>query len=223
MLQINDLHFSIGSQPILQGLSGTFETGKIYGILGKNGAGKTTLFRSIFGFYKPQQGYIHFQGKALEKKQMSFLETENYLYPYMRGMEYLQLIRNDQALIQKWNNIFNLPLDQLSQEYSTGMKKKLAFMGLLIQDRDIILLDEPFNGVDLESNEKMMTIVQKLKEDKNILVSSHILSTLSDISDQIWVLDEGRFVQKIDRPDFKAFEEQLKKEIKRNIDDLLFS
>jgi ABC-type multidrug transport system ATPase subunit len=68
-----------------------------------------------------------------------------------------------------------------------------------------------------------MTIVQKLKEDKNILVSSHILSTLSDISDQIWVLDKGRFVQKIDRPDFKAFEEQLKKEIKRNIDDLLFS
>jgi ABC-2 type transport system ATP-binding protein len=221
MLRINDLHFSIGSKSILRGISASFEVGKIYGILGKNGAGKTTLFRSIFGFYKPQKGSIHLQGKALEKNQMSFLETENYLYPYMRGMEYLQLIRNDAELIQKWNTIFKLPLDQLSQEYSTGMKKKLAFMGVLIQDRQILLLDEPFNGVDLESNEKMMTIIQKLKSEKTILVSSHILSTLSDISDHILVLEEGRFVQKIDRPDFEDFEKQLKKDIKRNIDDLL--
>lgn len=221
MLQINDLHFSISSTPILQGISASFEKGKVYGILGKNGAGKTTFFRSLFGFYHPQSGHIDYQGKILEKKHISFLETENYLYPYMRGMEYLRLIKNDAALIKKWNNIFDLPLDQLSQEYSTGMKKKLALMGVLLQDREILLLDEPFNGVDLESNEKIMSILQKLKHEKTILVSSHILSTLSEISDHIYVLEKGAFVQKIDKPNFQAFEQQLKQDIKQNIDDLL--
>lgn len=223
MLQLHNLHFSIGSNPILQGVEASFAPGKIYGILGKNGAGKTTLFRSIFGFYKLQRGQIRFENKPLEKKQMAFLETENYLYPYMRGEEYLQLIKNDPVLIQRWNKIFDLPLHQLSQEYSTGMKKKLAFMGVLLQDRDILLLDEPFNGVDLESNEKMMSIIQKLKDQKTILVSSHILSTLSEISDHIFVLDKGKFVQKVDRPGFEHFEQDLKKHIQQNIDHLLSS
>lgn len=221
MLLINDLHFQIGKKEILKGVQASFEKGKIYGILGKNGAGKTTLFRTLFGFYKAQRGQINYEGQILRKQHLSFLETDNFLYPYMRGREYLQLIKDDAVLIQKWNAVFDLPLQQLTQEYSTGMKKKLALIGVLLQDRDILLLDEPFNGVDLESNEKIMSILQKLKSEKTILVSSHILSTLSEISDHIFVLEDGFFVQKIDRSDFKAFEQNLKQEIKQNIDDLL--
>lgn len=223
MLQVHNLYFQIGTTPILNGIEASFDSGKVYGILGKNGAGKTTFFRSLFGFYKPQQGHVSYQEAPLDKSMISFLETENYLYPYMRGMEYLQLIRNDKALIQKWNTIFDLPLHQLTQEYSTGMKKKLSLMGVLLQDRPIMLLDEPFNGVDLESNEKIISIINNLKGQKTILVSSHILSTLSEISDHIFVMDAGQFIQKIDRPDFQDFELKMKKDIQHNIDDLLQS
>ena len=223
MLQIHNLHLAIGNKSILKGVEASFEKGKVYGILGKNGAGKTTFFRTLFGFYHAQQGNISYQDGHLEKNKMSFLETENYLYPYMRGIEYLLLIKKDEQQIEKWNRIFDLPLQQLTQEYSTGMKKKLAFMGVLIQDREIMLLDEPFNGVDLESNEKIISIINQLKGYKTLLVSSHILSTLSEISDHIFVMDEGQFVERIDEANFPGFEMQLKKDIQNTIDDLLQS
>ncbi len=221
MLQIDKLHFQIGNTKILKGISIDFQEGKVHGILGKNGAGKTSLFRSLYGFYKPTKGSISYFGQKINKEKMAFLETENYLYPYMRGREYLKLLKNDDALIDQWNAIFDLPLEQFSQEYSTGMKKKLAFIGVLLQDREILLLDEPFNGVDLESNEKIISIIQKLKGEKTILISSHILSTLSEISDQINVLEKGQFTQRIVKEDFESFEEQLKKDIQINIDELL--
>ncbi len=220
MLEIIDLQVVIGKKEILGEVNAQFEKGKIYGILGKNGAGKTTFFRTLFGFYPPRRGSISYKQRLLQKRQMSFLETENYLYPYMRGTEYLRLIKKDEHLIDKWNTLFALPLEQLAQDYSTGMKKKLAFMGVLLQDREILLLDEPFNGLDLESNEQLIPLLKKLKTDKIILISSHILSTLLDISDEILVLEAGHFSQKMTRPDFADFEQKLKKDIQNRIDFL---
>lgn len=220
MFIIKNLHVSLNKTAVLKGIDLRLEPGKVHGILGKNGAGKTTLFRTLFGFYKPRAGQILWKGDWVSRKKIALLETENYFYPNMKGLEYLQLIRNNLPQIERWNSVFDLPLDQLTQEYSTGMKKKLALMGVLLQDREVLLLDEPFNGVDLESNEKIISIIKRLRSDKTILVSSHILGALTEISDQIHVLDQGRITQAIPKASFGDFERQLKKDIQKNIDQL---
>ncbi|MGB0431535.1 MAG: AAA family ATPase, partial [Bacteroidia bacterium] len=93
----------------------------------------------------------------------------------------------------KWNQLFELPLNKMVDEYSTGMKKKLALMGVIALDKPILMLDEPFNGVDLESNEKIKLVLKRLQENgKTIIVTSHILETLTDICHQISVLYEGK-------------------------------
>lgn len=217
MVEIEDVFFKINSKEIINGVKFSIGKGIITGVLGKNGAGKTTLFRLIFGFYKPFKGNIHFNNRPLKKEDISFLETEQYFYPYMRGIEYLKLINNNFTQIDQWNEIFNLPLNELVDNYSTGMKKKLAFIGILLQDRPILLLDEPFNGVDLEGNEKMISILNHIKKDKIILISSHVLSLLTSLSDHIFVLEKGQIKDDFHRDQYEILKANLKNDIETNI------
>jgi len=104
-----------------------------------------------------------------------------------------------------------LPLDQYAIIYSTGMKKKLAMIGVLMQQNDIFILDEPFNGVDIQSNIIITEIIQKLKSlGKTIVISSHIFSTLSDTCDEIHLLKEGKFVRKVFKDEFEKLEKEMK-------------
>lgn len=221
MLQLHDIFFKFNKKEIIGGVKLLAKKGIIKGLLGHNGAGKTTLFRLIFGFYKPSKGQILVEGHPLQGKMVSFLETEQYFYPYMTGREYLTLIKSSDELIQKWNGVFDLPLDQLVDHYSTGMKKKLAFIGVLLQDRPILLLDEPFNGVDLEGNEKMISVLNYLKAEKIIIISSHALGLLTNISDEIIVLKAGKVTDEITKDQFEDFEQQIKTNIDQKIHTIL--
>ena len=108
-------------------------------------------------------------------------------------------------------NIFDLPLNQYASTYSTGMKKKLAITAILLQENEYIILDEPFNGVDIQSNIVLTEIILKLKElDKIIIVSSHIFSTLSDTCDEILLLRKGEQIKSVQKVDFKTLEEEMK-------------
>src|SRR5690606_14316831 len=92
---------------------------------------------------------------------------------------------------------FQLALESYVESYSTGMKKKLALLAIILQDNDVFILDEPFNGLDLESSILLSEIIHRLKAlGKTILISSHIFSTLRDVSDTILVLNNGRFEDK---------------------------
>lgn len=199
MLIIKDLNFGFTNKPILQNINISFEGGSIYGILGLNGAGKTTLFRTIYNYYTPQQGMISYNERPLLKEQISFLETENFFYPYIKGIEYLQLATEgkvEDSEIMQWNELFELPLHDLTETYSTGMKKKLAFLGVLLQKRNVVILDEPFNGIDLETSERLFIIIKKLKESgKTILLSSHIMSALTQLCTEIIHLKEGKILK----------------------------
>jgi len=139
----------------------------------------------------------------------------------MTGKEYLQLANTATNKIQFWNEVFNLPLERFASDYSTGMKKKLAFIALLLQDRPIWLLDEPFNGVDFESNEKMTKIISALGNKKTILISSHILDKLTQVSDTIYILEEGIIKHKVDKNSFSHLSSKLRKEIDTSIQNKL--
>ena len=108
-------------------------------------------------------------------------------------------------------NIFELPLNQYVSTYSTGMKKKLALMAILFQENRYIILDEPFNGVDIHSNIIIVDIIRKLKDlGKTVIISSHILSTLRDTCDEIFLLSNGLIIKKITPENYDSFEMEMK-------------
>jgi ABC-2 type transport system ATP-binding protein len=107
-------------------------------------------------------------------------------------------------------NMFDLPLKKFASNYSTGMKKKLALTAILIQNNEVFILDEPFNGVDLQSNLKLKSTFLKLREEgKTVLISSHIFSTLSEICDEIHLIQNGTVSMSADRSTYGELEAVL--------------
>ena len=212
MIILENLSKSYGNHVILTDVNLSFEQGNVYGIVGENGAGKTTLFKCIAGL-QSHAGSIKSAYEPL-KNYLGFLQTDPYYFSNITGREYLQLLGNARKvaigdITQK--NIFDLPLDEYASNYSTGMKKKLALMGILLQQNEFFILDEPFNGVDIQSNMIITEIIHQLKKrNKTVLISSHIFSTLNDTCDEIHLLKAGRFVKKVLKPDFGRLEQEMK-------------
>ncbi|MGB0424568.1 MAG: ATP-binding cassette domain-containing protein, partial [Flavobacteriales bacterium] len=151
MIQIKDLSKAFGSHQVLNELNISFAKGKVHGVVGKNGAGKSTLFNCLVGLDN-YEGDIVSDLNPL-KNHCSFLPTAPFYFSHMTGLEYLKLVchANEVKLPKREDLLFQLPYDQYAITYSTGMKKKLAFQSIVLEDKDLIVLDEPFNGVDLES------------------------------------------------------------------------
>jgi len=210
---------------IIDALNLSIQEKTINGIVGLNGAGKTTLLNSIFGLLKRDEGEINFKQERISKKQISYLPAENFFYSYITGREYLNIFKTENFDENKWNKLFLLPLDQIIDEYSTGMKKKLALLGILKQDKLIMILDEPFNGLDIETARIMRSVLLKLKEKgRTIIITSHIIETLTNLCDYIHFLEEGKIKYSKNKQEFLSFEQELFAEIeiknKKLIDDL---
>ena len=218
MLSVDNVSYAFGKKQALQALSLSAEPGEIHGILGPNGAGKTTLFRIISGWLKPQSGAVRLDGAPAHIRKTAFLETENYFYPYVKGIEHLRLIKDDLPAIEQWNRLFQLPLERIAEDYSTGMKKKLAFIGVMLQERPLLILDEPFNGVDLESNELMMAVIRKAASKRVTLVSSHILHTLTRVCDRISVMQGGQIEKTYEAAEFHSLERIVKEKVDREME-----
>lgn len=224
MLEIKNIKTAYGKNEVLKGVNLSCQAGMIHGVLGVNGAGKTTLFKTIYGFKKPSEGQLNFDGQPIQNQDIGFMETSCYFYPLMTGMEYLQLlgIDNENFSIESWNELFELPLNEYVENYSTGMKKKLAFIGVIAMDRPILILDEPFNGVDIESNEKILQLLLRLKStNKIIIIASHIIESLTRICDRINLLENGIIKTTYENDQFHILEKELKEKIKMKIDDVL--
>ena len=215
MITIKNLSFSYAkNELVLDKLCWEIKASNIHGLVGLNGAGKTTLFHIMYGFYKESKDSILYKELPLSKKDISLLETENFFYSKITGLEYLRIfsVNNPTFDINLWNEIFNLPLKKYISTYSSGMKKKLAFLGNLALDRSIVLLDEPFNGVDIETVQKFKLIIKKLKEKgKTIIISSHILETLTSICDTISYIEDKKVKFKAykDKEGFESLEMKI--------------
>lgn len=212
MINVTALSKKYGAKEVLHGIDIQFEPGKVYGIVGENGAGKTTLFRCIAGL-EHYEGRVSADREPL-KDHLGLLLTEPYFFSKITGLEYIRFLGQargvDIADIAQ-RNIFDLPLEQYASVYSTGMKKKLALMGILLQGNDYYILDEPFNGVDIQSNIVITEIIHQLKRlHKTVVISSHIFSTLRDTCDEIHLLRNGRLVRSAQKEDFAALESEMK-------------
>ncbi len=212
MIEIKDLTKKYGDKIVLKNINLQFNKGKVYGIVGENGAGKTTLFRCISGLEK-YDGEIKSELNPL-KNYIGLLLTNPYFFTRITGREYLQLLCNARKIkIEDFEkqNIFNLPLNQYASTYSTGMKKKLAITAILLQKNKVFILDEPYNGVDIQSNLIITELILELKKlNKTLIISSHIFSTLNDTCDEIHLLEKGELIKTVQKEDFKKLEEEMK-------------
>jgi ABC-2 type transport system ATP-binding protein len=212
MIELKDLSKHYGKKEVLKDINISFKKGNVYGIVGENGSGKTTLFRCIAELEK-YKGEIISDFEQL-KNHLGLLFTEPYFFTRITGKEYIQLLSNARNIKNstiETQNIFDLPLNQYASTYSTGMKKKLALTAILLQENDCYILDEPFNGVDIQSNIVIVEIIKELKNlGKTVLISSHIFSTLTETCDEIHLLKNGEFIKSAQKQNFSELETEMK-------------
>ncbi len=212
MINIRNLSVNFTGKQVLKDISIGFAEKKIYGIVGLNGAGKTTFFNAFAGVIKFPGRNILFNEQPVTYRELAFLETVNFFYSGITGREYLGIFKQtnreyNQDALQEF---LRLPLDELIETYSTGMKKKLALLAILKQDKPIYLFDEPFNSLDLETNKFLELIITALKEKgKTVFLSSHIIEPLLSVCDKIYYLENGQFMKSFDRHDYHKIDEEL--------------
>jgi ABC-2 type transport system ATP-binding protein len=226
MIAIDNLSVAYGDHRVLDGLSLSLPLQQVHGLVGMNGAGKTTLLNAMAGYVMSAGGSVMMQDRPLRRMDLAFLETENFFYSYITGREYLGLFRVPSGApgMEEWNRIFRLPLDQLVEGYSSGMKRKLALAGVLMQDRPLVILDEPFNGLDLESSRLLGMIIGKLREKgKTVLITSHILESLTGICDFIHMIAQGKIRFTRTKDQFSNLPEEIFRETDPGHTDLVNS
>ena len=212
MIQVNNLTFSYGKSLVINQLNWNLACGRVHGLVGMNGAGKTTLFNLLAGWLNPATGNIMLRNSPIRKNNCGFMETNPFFYPMITGREYLQvfMLKNKAFEPEPWNRIFKLPLDEVVDNYSTGMLKKLSLMGMLALDRELLILDEPFNGLDFEAVRQVQQILPALaSKGKTVIVSSHITESLTTISHSISLLREGKIDFTLQKDQFGDLESMI--------------
>jgi ABC-2 type transport system ATP-binding protein len=142
------------------------------------------------------------------------LPYEPHFYARITGREYVEFCQQARqrplANLEEWNKVLELPLNQYADEYSAGMRKKLALLALLVQDFRYLILDEPFNGLDLEANLLLREILRRLRaRGTGILLTSHLLGALTEVADEVTVLVAGRVQRRYDAREFGSLEADL--------------
>lgn len=207
MLEVRNIRVKYDKSCVIDDLSISIDNTKdnILGGLGKNSAGKTTLFKKIFKMMN-FEGKILWQNREVNKKDVAYLETTNYFYPYIKGREYLNYFESvNSSNLQDYTSRFNLPLNKYVDTYSTSMKKKLALIGVLLLDKPIFILDELFNGLDYEGVHILYDIIHELKiKQKIVLISSHIIETLYKTCDSIAYIENGTIDRMLENADFNV-------------------
>ena len=208
MLQVRNVKKSYGAVQAVDGISFTASAGKIYGLLGPNGAGKTTTIRMIMNIIAPDQGQILFDGKPIspgDKNRIGYLPEERGLYRKMILNDLLHYFASlkgrkrgeVQSRIDDWLERFDLSEWKMRkvEELSKGMSQKVQFIVSVLHDPDILVLDEPFAGLDPVSTEALRKAVLELgKQEKTILLSTHIMEQAERMCSTILIIDSGREV-----------------------------
>jgi ABC-2 type transport system ATP-binding protein len=220
MLIVDNIDVVIDDVSILTAVSFQSLASVVTGVVGLNGQGKTTLFKTIAGYMHYSKGSICLDSETADRKMFAFLSTEPFFYQSLTGREYLEALsyNNTHFDIDTWGGVFQLPLERTVERYSAGMKKKLAFIGILALERNVLLLDEPFNNLDIESNFLMTTILHKLRQQgKIILITSHIYEPLLSVCDVIHWLHNKTIQRSFNRNEFHELTKQLNLSQQENI------
>ena len=207
MLEIENLTKTFGTQTVISDISMTLVSGKIYGLVGRNGSGKTVLMKMILGFIKPTSGTIKVNGKQVGKEIDipddigAIIETPGFLpeYSAFQNLKLMAMIRGKITSERIRETIKLVGLDPDSKKhvgkYSLGMRQRLGIAQAIMEDPQILLLDEPLNGLDNEGVEEMRNVLLKQKEQgKLIIIASHSKEDIDILCDEIFRFDHGKII-----------------------------
>jgi len=208
MLDISISKKEFGSQIIFENTTITIQQNGIYGIVGKNGEGKTTLFKCMLSL-TPFEGKISFEKDPLKIQKIAWCPTEPALYEELTAAEFYDFYRElTSSTSNNSKMLFDVTENQLIKNFSTGMKKKTYLNAVFQNDYPIYILDEPFNGLDLESNYILVQYLKEKSKSSIILISSHILEILYANCESIFVIKERKIVN-FQKDNFQKIEEKL--------------
>ena len=207
MIEIENLTKTFGTQTVISDVSVIFYPGKIYGFVGRNGSGKTVLMKMILGFIKPTSGTIKVNGKQVGKEIDipddigAIIETPGFLpeYSAFQNLKLMAMIRGKITSERIRETIKLVGLDPDSKKhvgkYSLGMRQRLGIAQAIMEDPQILLLDEPLNGLDNEGVEEMRNVLLKQKEQgKLIIIASHSKEDIDILCDEIFRFDHGKII-----------------------------
>lgn len=202
---VKEVSKSFDDAEVLHDINLEFKEGHIYGFVGRNGSGKSVLFKIMCGLYFPTTGSVVIDGVDIHKNNIFpnnmrvLIEKPNFL-PNLTGLENLKLLASIQNKITEDDiidilNKLNLKddMNKLYHKYSLGMKQKLAIAQVLMEDSEIMIFDEPFNGIE----EKTVKIIKNIlleekKKKKIILIASHIKDDIEQLADIVYLMDDGK-------------------------------
>lgn len=204
LITISDVNLTIGKTHILKGINIAFDEGKIHGLIGRNGSGKTMLMKCVCGFVKPTSGEINVSGKRVGKdvdfpENMGIIiETPGFI-PYYSGYKNLKLLAGLTGKIGKTEIIQSMrqvgldpSLKRHVRKYSLGMRQRLGLAQAIMEDPAILILDEPFNGLDKDGVFEMREYLLDLKaQGKTMLICSHSAEDIDILCDTVCEMDKG--------------------------------
>ena len=237
MLKIEHLTKIYGNKKAVDDLSLHINKGEIYGFIGHNGAGKTTTIKSCCGILKFEEGEIYVDGISVKenplacKKKIAYLPDNPDIYEYMTGIQFLNFIadvfqipqKERQERIHNYAQMFGIigDLAQLVSAYSHGMKQKLAIISALIHDPKLIIMDEPFVGLDPKSAH---TLKEQMRDICNrggaIFFSTHVLEVAEKLCDKVAIIKDGKLIRSGSMEEVKGDEslESVFLELEENYD-----
>lgn len=212
MLKIEHLTKEYGEKKAVDDLSLEIESGEIYGFIGHNGAGKTTTLKSVVGILKFDAGEIYIDGESVQaaplacKKKIAYIPDNPDLYEFMSGIKYLNFIADvygvganqRQEKIRKYADLFEITADlaQSIAAYSHGMKQKLAIISAWLHDPKLIIMDEPFVGLDPKAAHILKGMMRELCDEGGaIFFSTHVLEVAEKLCDKVAIIKGGKLIR----------------------------
>lgn len=203
LLEVRNLQLNYGAQRVVNDVSFQLHPGRVLALIGPNGAGKSSIIRILAGLVRPENGKLLLNGRsqtsfsALHQKAGFFIESPDF-YKNLNARQNLLLLKKIRKAAQKEHELLQVvgleyAADKIVRKFSRGMKQRLGLAQALLGDPAILILDEPFNGLDPEVKHFMMDLIRELAavQNKAILVSSHLLSDLEALADDFVLLSEG--------------------------------
>ncbi len=207
LLEIKNISKSFDKKEILKDINLTIPNGKIVGLLGKNGAGKTTLIKLINDLLTPNTGEILVKGSKVgveSKKVISYLPERTYLNKQMKVYEVINYFKDfyedfDSDKAEKLLKDLDLDINQKLSKMSKGMQEKLQLVLVMSRNADLYILDEPLGGVDPATRDYILdTILSNFSENASVIISTHLISDIERILDEVVFIDKGEIVLQSD-------------------------
>lgn len=206
MLELKNVSKSFGKFKALDNLTMTIPQGSVYGLVGPNGAGKTTAIRHITGVYRPDEGEITMEGLPIYenpqvKQAIGYIPDEIFYFASSSLEDMAKFYRGlyprfDMPLFQRLSEVFQLPMGSPIRRFSKGMQKQAAFQLTLSIRPDVLVLDEPVDGLDPVMRRQVMSLILAEVAERNttVLISSHNLRELEDVCDHVGIMNHGKML-----------------------------